>query len=51
MSWPLKDEALIRKALAFYQSERKNCDETNAFVGACMELLKLERKRAKARNK
>jgi hypothetical protein len=39
----LTDEEIIRKAYAFYENERKTCDEMNSIIGAFMELLRLER--------
>jgi len=47
----LKDEEIIRKAYDYYQNERKNCDEVNSFIGACMELLSLERENIEERKK
>ena len=41
----LANEEIIRKAYAFYENERKACDELNSIIGAFMELLKLERAR------
>lgn len=43
MAEPLKDEEIIRKAWNWYELESKSCDDVNAFISACMYLLRLER--------